>query len=243
MFLMFISFVSYFTDTKVIYALPDSLASLPCPEETGDVTWSYLENSKTITLVAIKNGEEQVTNKDRYGSLADNTLLIKKVKFSDSRMYFCNKRKVYLEVTTDPVTSGPDEVDSEGSGLKEEDPDKEDSDSKKQESSDLWKVLVGVVIGAFSVLLALLTLRFCSKRREETSKNQTTTEVIYEEIKAVEDQLGRGADVESPLTPNTPTVTNNNMYSTVNMCKDPSRGECVYYLVQSPAPTEGGAEK
>ncbi|XP_074552537.1 uncharacterized protein LOC141809423 [Halichoeres trimaculatus] len=228
-------------DMIEIYAHPNTMASLPCPVETGDVTWSYLTKSGlTETLVSIVNGEERITNRDKYGSQADNALLIKKVNPSDSRMYFCNKRKVYLFVTTDPNMLAPKAGNR--------DPDSGGSDSGTQESSDLWKVPVGVVIGAVSVLLVLLTLRSCSKRGTDTSRNQdkATAEVVYEEISAVGDQLGRGSDVESPywtsitVTPNTPTLTNSNLYSTVSRSKDPSRGECVYYLAQSPAQTGAG---
>lgn len=244
------------TDLVQIYALPNTMASLPCPEETGDVTWSYFEQGVRQTLVTIVNGQEVIKNKDKYGSQADNVLLIKKVISSDSRMYCCNKRQVYLYVTTDPnmlapkaghstLTPHPDEVDSDGSGLKE-DSDKEESDPGIQGFSDVWKVLVGVVIGVVPVLLVLLTLRFCSKRREETNRDKTTTpEVIYEEIDDVEDRPGRRSEVESPywssipVTPNTPTPDNKNLYSTVDKSKDPSRGECVYYLAQNPAQTGG----
>eukprot|EP00064_Thunnus_orientalis_P023653 superscaffoldBa00009163_g23905 len=165
--------------------MKNTMATLPCPHPEGDVTWSRYINGKKVTLVTIKNGREIITDK-RYGSLADHSLVITNVKSYDSAMYHCNHKEIYLHVITDPNMVVPNAQpeggnvpvtpinDIQGFGLA---PDQRGK-AADTESSDIWKVPVGAVIGAALMLLAMLTLRFCTKKRAERSTNldKTVTE-------------------------------------------------------------------
>ncbi|XP_037621740.1 uncharacterized protein LOC119485950 [Sebastes umbrosus] len=218
-------------------------AILPCPHKKGDVTWSRYTNGGKVKLVTIKNGTGQ-KNYPRFGSLPDNSLVIIDVTSSDSSMYLCNQKKIYLVVTTDaPVTPRNDEPGQKGIA----------TDTENQQPSDFWKVLVGVVVGAALVLLVILTLRFCSKNRLERNTNldETVNEVIYEEIGAGVEQPGGESYFESPYyctsiseMPSTSTPTSNNLYSTVNKLTAEGRSseECVYSLTQNPLQTGNGSE-
>ncbi|XP_065816580.1 uncharacterized protein [Labrus bergylta] len=228
-------------DVPAVFASQRETVTLPCPVKSGDVTWKHLTGSQEgKTLVTIRNGEEKITNKDKYGSLADNSLVIKKVDPSDYRMYFCNKHRVYLQETADPNML-PDAGNEPGqTGVPAG-----DEAASGDESSDLWKVPVGVLVGAALVLFAVFTLRFCSRRKTETHSNvDKTMEVIYEEIEGVWEQSVRESDVESPYysscireTPNTSTTwTDDHLYSSVNKLSSDGDGryECVYNLAQNP---------
>ncbi|XP_018540374.1 uncharacterized protein LOC108888735 isoform X4 [Lates calcarifer] len=220
--------------------LLNSVATLPCPHATGDVTWSRFNKSgKEVTLISIKNGQENRPDK-RFGSLANGSLVITKVQYSDTSMYLCNKKHtVYLEVVNSTAQTGgkvpvtPGNV-GPGRGL--------EPDTENQQPSDSWKIPVGVVIGVTLVLSAILTLRFCSGKRSETntSVENTAVEGIYEEIE------DGNIDVESPYywstiteTPNTSTSPSTNLYSTVNKVKTKGvcREEGVYSLAQNPLQT------
>ncbi|XP_040002245.1 uncharacterized protein LOC120800300 isoform X3 [Xiphias gladius] len=123
------------------------------------------------------------------------------------------------------------------------------ADTENQRPSDLWKIPVGVVIGATLVLLVFFALRFCSEKRAERETNvvKAVTEVIYEEIEDGNVQPRREPDVESPYywssiieTPNTSTSPNTNaLYTSVNKLKAKGRGneECVYSVAQIPLQT------
>ncbi|XP_042247658.1 uncharacterized protein LOC121883443 [Thunnus maccoyii] len=233
------------------FVLQNTVATLPCPHPEGDVTWSRYINGKKMTLVTIKNGQEIITDK-RYGSLADHSLVITNVKSYDSAMYHCNHKEIYLHVITDPnmvvPNAQPEGVnvpvtpinDIQGFGLA---PDQKGK-AADTESSDIWKVPVGAVIGAALMLLAILTLRFCTKKRAERSTNldKTVTEVIYEEIENDNMQPRRESDVEYPHywtsiieTPSTSTTPTDNLYTAVNKLKTNGCGdECVYSLAQYP---------
>ncbi|XP_041790066.1 uncharacterized protein LOC121604573 [Chelmon rostratus] len=250
-FVLVACFCHSFTDTPKKTFLQNTMAILPCPHREGDVIWSRYINGEKVILVSIESGIEKIPDK-HYGSLADNSLLIHNVKPSDSAMYLCNGAQIYLEVTTDPnmvdhnagnvpVTERKDEsafgLGPAAAG---------DADTESQQSSDSWKVPVGVVMGAALALLAVLSLRFCSKKRRETntSLDKTVAESIYEEIEAGVEQPRRESDVESPyyctsITPCSSTPPNNNLYSAVNKLKTkgPSSEECVYYLAQNPPQT------
>lgn len=226
-----------------VTALQNSQATLPCHDTKENVTWTrYLNgNGNRLTLVRIKNGKEEILDKN-FGSLADKSLVIKKVSASDSLTYLCNEKQVYLKVTTDPNMVDAGNVrqrnDGLGFGLG---PDEKGiaADAENQHSSDFWKIPVGAVVGAALMLLSVLTMRLISKKRRETNANvdKSGTEVIYEEIEAGTQQPRRESDVESPYywtsiseIPSTSTSPNDNLYSTVNKLKT----ECVYYLAEDP---------
>ncbi|XP_069578184.1 uncharacterized protein [Brachyistius frenatus] len=218
--------------------LQHTAATLPCPHAKGNVSWTRYRSSKLVTLVSIINGLDRRTDK-RFSSLADNALYISNVEVLDTSMYMCNGRQtVYLEVTTDTniVPKARPEDEAGGEHVL-------DSDQKKQQYSDLWKVPVGVVIGASLVLFSILILRFCSAKRagRNTSEDQNVNEVIYEDIKDLGEQLRRESGVESPYSwstitepPNTCTPLDAHLYSTVNKVKAEGREACVYFLAQNP---------
>lgn len=219
-------------------AQQNTQVTLPCPHKVGNVQWSRFINGDKVVIVRIEDGMERILDK-HYGSLADNSLVIRDVRLSDSTMYFCNDSRIYLQVTTDPnmVTQGND-------GLKD---GAAAGDPQNQQSSGSWKLAAGAVVGAALVTLVVFLLRFCPKNREETNSNvnETVTDVIYEEIEAGEEQLRRDSDVESPYywtsiseAASTSTPANHNLYSSVNKLKPggPSQ-EAVYYLAQNPAQT------
>lgn len=246
----------YFTDS-IKTVQNNTLATLQCPLATGNVSWSRYVNGNQVILLTISNGQERRTDK-RYGSLANNDLVINKVKMSDSAWYFCNgKKAVYLDVTTDPNVVVP-KAQPEARApvtLRNEGPDRSreaaagGADTENQRPSDLWKIPVGVVIGATLVLLVFFALRFCSEKRAERETNvvKAVTEVIYEEIEDGNVQPRREPDVESPYywssiieTPNTSTSPNTNaLYTSVNKLKAKGRGneECVYSVAQIPLQT------
>ncbi|XP_038590407.1 uncharacterized protein LOC119914931 [Micropterus salmoides] len=257
-FLLVGCFCHRFADIPVTTVLQNTVAVLPCPHKKGNVEWSRYIGGERVILVTIENGEEKKTNKC-YGSQADNSLLITNVQSTDSAMYMCNKSQIYLKVTTDPNMVGPNAGNAPvtprndglgfGSvpGLRGE-AAAEEADTEKQRSSDLWKVPVGVLVGAASVLLVFFTLRFCSKKKAGTNSNmvETVTEVIYEEIKDGEEQPRTESDVESPYywasiteTPSSLSPPNYNQYSTINKLKTGGRSyeECVYYFAQNPPQT------
>lgn len=234
----------YFTDFTNKTVQQNTVATLPCPHKKGDVTWSRYTNGERVTLVTIKNGIEQKTD-PRFGSLADNSLVIINVTSSDSVMYLCNKAQIYLIVTTDaPVTPRNDGPGQKGIA----------TDTENQQPSDFLKVPIGVVVGAALVLLVIFTLRFCSKNRLERNTNldKTVTEVIYEEIGAVGEQPGGESYFESPyyctsiseMPTHSSTPPSNNLYSTVNKrtAEGRSSEECVYSLTQNPLQTGNGSE-
>ncbi|KAM8772154.1 uncharacterized protein AB9X84_007736 [Acanthopagrus schlegelii] len=219
-------------------AQQNTQVTLPCPHKVGNVQWSRFINGAKVVIVRIEDGKEKIPDK-HYGSLADNSLVIRDVRLSDSTMYFCNDSRIYLQVTTDPnvVTQRNDGLNE---GAAAEDP-------QNHRSSGSWKLAAGAVVGAALVTLVVFLLRFCPKNREETNSNvnETVTDVIYEEIEAGEEQPRRDSDVESPYywtsiseTLSTSTPTNHNLYSSVNKLKTGGHSEeAVYYLAQNPAQT------
>ena len=187
----------YFTDTSTFNVLQNTMATLPCPHKKGDVTWSRYRDGDLVILVNITNGEEKRSHK-RYGSQADNSLVIINVAPFDTAMYWCNKTQVFLKVITPPNVVAPSAgnipVTQRNNGL---------GFTENQQPSVFWKVavgvVVGVVVGAMLVLLVILTLRFCFKNRTErrTRNNNldksVADETIYEEMKPYEKQP-RGRD-------------------------------------------------
>ncbi|XP_035856394.1 uncharacterized protein LOC118494870 [Sander lucioperca] len=240
------------TDTPTFNVLQNRMATLPCPHKKGDVTWSRYRDGYRVILVTITNGHEKRSDK-RYGSLTDNSLVIRNVTVFDSTLYFCNKTQVYLNVTTPPNTVVP----SAGSVPVTQSFSIE-PDAENQQPSDFWKLAVGVVVGAVLVLLVILTLRFCFKNRTERSTRNNkldksvTGEAIYEEIEANEEQpRGMDSHFESPYywtsisePASTSTPPSNNLNSAVNKptAKGRSGGECVYSLAQNPLQTGGVGE-
>ncbi|XP_059187918.1 uncharacterized protein LOC131970517 [Centropristis striata] len=227
------------TDMQLVTVLQGSVATLPCPEE-GDVTWSRYIAGEQVPLVTITNGlETQKT--ERFGSLADKSLVITNIIASDTATYLCNKARVYLNVTTDPKavrpSAGNEPVTQRNDGFSQKD--------ANRQAADFWKfpvgVLVGVLVGAALVLSVIVTVRFCSKRSD-----RTVTEVIYEEVRAGVEQPGGDSYFESPYyttsiseTPSASTApSHNNMYSSVSrLTAEGTTEECVYSLAQNPLQT------
>ncbi|XP_038590418.1 uncharacterized protein LOC119914939 [Micropterus salmoides] len=247
-FLLAGCFCHSFADIPVTTVLQNTVAVLPCPHKKGNVEWSCFFGGKKVTLVTIKNGEEKKTNK-RYGSLADNSLVITNVQSTDSVTYLCNRSKINLNVKKDPNIMDPNAGNASvtprnhglgfcsGPGLREE-----TADAEKQRSSDLWKVPVGVVVGAAFVLLFAFTLRFCSQKKAGTNANlgETVTEGIYEEMRSSQGNLmlkvqttGQ-ASVKQQAAPH--HQHNDFLYSTVNKLKTEGRSndECVLLLSKLP---------
>lgn len=213
------------------------MAVLPCPHKKGDISWSRFINGEKILLVSFKNGRETRTDK-RFGYQADNSLVIMKVEPSDSGMYFCNQSQIYLEVTTDPsaVTLRPG-----GRGL-DLGPGREGdaADTENQQSSDLWKVLAGVIVAVSLALLSVFTWRICSRRTRVTkTTSRTRDEEIYDDIGAAEEQPRGGSDEEphywTSETQSPITTPDNHLYSTINRLETNSGEQQVYYLAQNPA--------
>ncbi|KAM7394786.1 hypothetical protein PAMP_021569 [Pampus punctatissimus] len=245
-----------FPAPPVKVVLQNTEATLPCPHPEGDVTWSRYINGEKVTLVKVKNDHKSSMN-ERYRSLANYSLLIVNVKDTDSSMYDCNGKKIYLDVTTDPNMVVPNAEleggnipvtqinDRLGGFLGPGQKGKAAASDAEQQSSDIWKVPVGAVIGAALMLLAILTLRFCSKKRTGRNINveKTVNEVIYEEIENDNMQQRRESDVECPYywtsiteIPDTSTPPTDNLYATVNKLKTKGHGDeqCVYSLAQNP---------
>ncbi|XP_047433969.1 uncharacterized protein LOC125003813 [Mugil cephalus] len=163
-----------------------STATLLCPDAKGDVSWTRYDNGKPELL--FQDGVSKSSDR-RYSSNANNALVISQVKASDSRMYLCNgKHQVYLTVTTDP-------------NIVEDDspvPDSESDHTENQQPSDWWKILVGVAIGSALVLLAVVTHRLCSAKKE-ADVEEAAVEVVYEEIG---EKLGQDGDCVYSLAQN-----------------------------------------
>ncbi|XP_078147945.1 uncharacterized protein LOC144543563 [Centroberyx gerrardi] len=240
-----------------VIVLENQTVTLSCPHAVASeaVRWSRYRNGLREELLTIKDGKDDGPDK-RYSSLADNkSLVITRVKKPDAGFYLCNEKKAeYLTVTTDPKLVGRSTPRNDGSrsaqgpNLKGPDPVEDEDEPEGQQYSDVWKVPVGVVIGAALVLLGILTLRFCSKKRavENTDVDKTVAEVIYEEIEDSEVRLRREPGVESPYywtdvteTLGTSTPPNDQPYAKLNKLKTKGRGnvECVYYLAQNPPMT------
>ncbi|XP_017260763.1 uncharacterized protein LOC108229602 [Kryptolebias marmoratus] len=198
------------SDVREQTALLHSVASFPCPHAAAGVTWSRFRNGQQVTLIRV-TGDQEIRSDKRFGSLADGALVIWKVELSDESLYFCNQKKtVYLRVTTDPNT-----VFQTGSGPRST------SDQQDPESSDSWRIPVGVTTGAALMLLSIFILRVCSARRaEQRNRKRTGTEVVYEEIQ------NTGVELESPYY-STVTFTPAELYSAVNK-------PAVYFLIQNP---------
>ncbi|XP_060951587.1 uncharacterized protein LOC133028407 [Limanda limanda] len=228
-------------DVPVVRVLQNSVATLPCPHAAGGVSWSRLRNGRHVILVSVTDGLEDRGDK-RWGSLADNSLVIAGVRPSDSAWYFCNRKQtVYLEVTTDPkgqeVTPGND-----GLGFVLE-TDHGDTDSETR-PSDLWRVPVGVAVGVAvgaALVLLVVTVRSCSGRTADGNRDQPEAEGVYEEVgpPGVETVVSWSRVSEA-------TASNRNLYSTLNKpkvkghCTDP---ECVYSFVQNPPQTGNGCSR
>ncbi|KAG7217921.1 hypothetical protein INR49_010297 [Caranx melampygus] len=182
-------------DDQVQTALLNSDVCLPCPGHTGseDVTWSRYINGKE-TLLTIRDGNKKGSN-SQYGSNTDGSLVIYKVRSSDETKYICNRKCIYLKVTSDPnmvpataqpgcpVQATPRVTGSApdlGPGLG---PD-----------PDQWKIPVGVVIGGSVALAAMLVLKLLSERRRRSVRAESDR--IYEEIQDLE--VEREPEVETP---------------------------------------------
>ncbi|XP_034722323.1 uncharacterized protein LOC117941401 [Etheostoma cragini] len=225
----------------------NTVATLPCPHKKGDVTWSRYRHGNPVILVTIKNGEETISDK-RYGSLADNSLVITNVTPLDTTTYLCNNTRVYLDVVTPPNVGTPSAgnvpVTQRNNGP---------GSTENQQPSGFWKMSVCVVVGAVLVLLVIFTLRFFLKKRSErntrndNSDKTGTNEPIYEEIEANEEQRrGMGSYFESPYyrtsisePPSASTPPSNNLYSAVTKptAKGCSGETGVYSLAQHPLQT------
>ncbi|XP_072240026.1 uncharacterized protein [Leuresthes tenuis] len=217
-----------------------SVAALPCPHATGDVSWSRLkENGEKMLLVSIINGQESRTD-TRYGSQADGALLINKVEESDERMYLCNTRKtVYLRVTTDPrEVSVP--AESGRNGFK---PEQTGGAADIQRSPDWWKVPAGVVAGASLTLLSILALKLCSKRAKRVHSSSTVPDTVYEEIQEPSAHFGAESPYYSTITGTPPSSTAADLqpYSAVSRPQAEARSDRagVHSLVQPPGSTAG----
>ncbi|XP_039663994.1 uncharacterized protein LOC120563692 isoform X2 [Perca fluviatilis] len=170
--------------------LQNTMATLPCPHKKGDVTWSRLIKGDLVILDTITNGEEKTSDK-RYGSLADNSLVIRNVTSFDTATYWCNETQIFLNVITLPnvdPSAGNVPVTQRNNGL---------GFTENQQPSGFRKltvgVVVGVVVGAVLVLLVTLTLRFCFNNRTERSTRNNldktvTDEPINEEMKVYKKQ-------------------------------------------------------
>lgn len=245
--------------------LENQTATLTCPDAAGsDVTWSrFYGDGNKADLLLIKDGYEvrpSLIPHRRFGSLADmKSLTITRVKESDSGIYLCNMKRIYLKVVTDPrlliatrppdtgvlitsiTGSGPNQKASPSSGYK--------MGTEEPRYTDYWKVLVGVVIGSALVVTAISTKRYCSKRAvRDTNSDKPMTEVIYEEIRDRGVQPRRESDVETPyLLANAPGMQdaprpgppNDNLYASVNKPQTKRldhnlhmKENCVYFLAQ-----------
>ena len=122
-------------------ALLDYTAALSCPHADGDVTWSRKINGEIVPLLSIRGGQETRLS-DRYGSLADGALVIRKVQDSDETVYLCNgKKTVYLKVNTGSSEAAPPEDESLASTGSDNlnvdlEPDREGGASDIQRPSD-----------------------------------------------------------------------------------------------------------
>lgn len=111
-----------------------------------------------------------------------------------------------------------------------------DEESGDPTSPDIWKTAAGVAVGAVLALLSVFSLILCLKRRGQKNQNQTVAEVIYEEVKHVEEEPW----LENPYvyiseTADTSTPTVVDVYSKVNKQRAGGSGgeECVYSLAQT----------
>ncbi len=118
--------------------------------------------------------------------MADNSLVIRNFGFLDSGIYFCNRSKIYLKVTTDPseknpktggvpVTSGKDGQDFGSDSSEKRVTVAKDEDAKNQQPSNFRKIHVGVAVGAVLVLLVIVLLtefRSISLRRQKRDQPQ-----------------------------------------------------------------------
>lgn len=219
-----------FTEPPAVTVLQHTMATLPCPRKHTDVSWTRYINGEKITLASIKNGRDIIPDK-RFALQADKALVIMKVFPSDSGMYLCSSSRIYLNVTTDlksvGSTLGPNQKNA-------------DEESGNQTSLDIWKTAAGVAAGAALALLSVVTLILCLKRRGQRNQNQTVADVIYEEVKHVEEEPW----LENPYvyiseTAHTSTPTVSVLDSKVNKQRvgGSSGEECVYSLAQSPPQT------
>lgn len=193
-----------------------TMATLTCPQAYTDVSWTRYRNGEKITLASIKNGREIIPDK-RFALQADKSLVIMKVNLSDSGMYQCNFKKIYLNVMTIGST-----LDPNGKNAADE--------SGDQTSPEIWKTAAGIAVGAVLALLSIVTLILCLKWRGQKNQNQTVAEVVYEEVKHVEEEPW----LENPYvyiseTADTSTATVSDLYSKVNKWRE----ECVYSLAQT----------
>lgn len=199
--------------------LQNSGATLPCPQTDGNVSWTRYRDGTKTTLAIIEKGEDKIYDK-RFGVLADNSLVIMKVLLSDSGMYMCNFRQIYLNVTTDPKSVGST------FGLNGKNGDEEPAD---QTSSDIWKTAAPGAAAAVLALLSVVTLILYLKRRRQKNQNQTVTEVIYEEVKDVVEEPW----LENPYVYISETAAVSNLYSKVDKQRRSGGEECVYSLAQT----------
>ncbi|XP_026215162.1 uncharacterized protein LOC113161638 [Anabas testudineus] len=212
-----------------VRVLEKTTAVLSCPDKTAPVTWSRVQGGETVTLV--KNGHVETTD-GRFRTQEDGSLVITDVKDSDTSMYQCNRKYVYLNVSkvqpegevtprNDELDPGPDPSEPDPSG-----PDHSGPDPENHPSSDWWKVPVGVFVGSSLVVLVLVALRFWSKLKTEREPRvkKTVTEVIYQEI---EDEQKRDPGDQSLV------YTAISVAPSSSSVPRPNGDECVYSLLQN----------
>ncbi|XP_029994682.1 uncharacterized protein LOC115422465 [Sphaeramia orbicularis] len=214
----------------------NAMAMLPCPHTNGNVMWTrYDTNGKLVPVIPIKNEAETKTGPrdERYRVLSNGSLLILNVKRSDSRMYLCNSKRVYLNVTEgNGPTNPPRTHDLDQDPLES---DRNRDDVQIPQKSDSWKIPVGVIVGVMLALLGIAAFRFCSRGRM-SPPNKTTAEVVYEEIKDGGTGTMMEPDVESPYSwvNMDSTAHGEHLYSVVSKTKDRHNNQSVYSLAQNP---------
>ncbi|KAG7453700.1 hypothetical protein JOB18_039318 [Solea senegalensis] len=222
-----------FTDDKTVTVLQDGDATLLCPHVAGDASWSRLVNGNHVTLASIANGRVDVRD-ERCGLSTDNTLVVRGVRRSDTGWFFCNRKQAaYLEVTTDPNMAATNAPGTNGNAA-----------DAVRFPSDVWKVVVGVAIGAILMLLVVLILRLWPDWRAGTnpSRGGAPAEVIYEEVEYGGVQPGTEPEVQSQYYSSivTETPALGDLYSVVvNKTRTTGRhgDECVYSLTHNPSQT------
>lgn len=201
------------------------MATLPCPQGQPNGSWTRYINGKRITLASIKNGEDVIPDK-RFGLQADNSLVIMKAFLSDTGMFMCGSSKIYLNVTTDPKSVGST-LGSDG-----EDGGKGSGDNA---SPDISKAAAGVAAGAAVTLLSVVALILCLKRSGQEDQKRTVAEVIYEEVKHVEEEPLENPYVYISEAADASAATVCALYSKVNKQRagGSSGEEFVYSLAQT----------
>ncbi|KAK2817592.1 hypothetical protein Q5P01_025783 [Channa striata] len=145
-------------------------------------------------------------------------------------------KRVYLDVVTHPSGRETQPEDTVTAGHREVDRGSDQGGTGAAGDTDLWKVPVGIVIGAVLVLVAITALRFCSKHRAKakSSRVRPATEVVYEEIKDSNGEPAREPDGQSVYYC---TVTETANMRMANRPSTSNKQEIIYSLVQTQAQT------